>query len=117
MKGSTLGIVLGIGLVAVGVGWLLDTLDPIPKIEWVWTIGLVAAGVLVLIFGGLNKATLVLGPALLCASVLTTLEQLEYVEENLRWPIMVCAVGVLLLLVFVLPIPIPEMLKRNDVGH
>lgn len=111
MKGSTLGIILGIGLMAVGAGWLLDTLDIVPKVEWLSTIGLAVAGILVLVFGGLNKATVLVGPILITASALSTLEQLDKVPEKLRWPIMACAVGFLLLVVFVLPIPTPAMLK------
>ncbi len=33
-------------LIAVGVGWMMNSLGILPDVEWAWSIGLAAAGLL-----------------------------------------------------------------------
>jgi len=44
-------------IITVGVGWLLTIHDIVPGVNWVWTLGLAVAGLLILAIGGVDKVT------------------------------------------------------------
>jgi len=62
MNGSKMRFVVPILVIVAGITWLLNILEVIPGVDWVWTIGLGAVGVLMLVVGGVNKMTIVAGP-------------------------------------------------------
>ena len=86
-------------ILTVGAAWLMNTLSVVPNLDWVWTLGLAVCGILSLTIGGITKATLVLGPLLLAASVLSILHQTGRLHENHSIPILVILLGGLLLMV------------------
>jgi hypothetical protein len=108
-RGASLGI--PILVIAVGVGWLLTAVGYAPAINWTWTIGLAAVGILTLALSGLDKASVVIGPFFLLASVLSVLRQTGALEVNVEVPVLVTAVGVLLALARLPWIPLPGWLE------
>lgn len=93
------GKVLIPGLIlALGFGWLLNSLKIIPDVNWAWSLGLGATGVLWLVCEGINKATVVIGPLLLITSILSIARQQGCLEFEVEIPLLVITMGALLLL-------------------
>lgn len=88
-------VVIPVLLVAVGAGWLMSSLDIFGGVDWAWSIGLGAAGVLWLVCGGINKGTVVIGPFLLIASALSVARQAGQLDFKIEVPCLVIALGVL----------------------
>lgn len=109
-KGWITGSVLTI---ALGGAWLLNTLNVIPGVDWIWTSLLGVTGVLVIVLGGVNKMTFVVGPFLLITSVFSVLRQTGRFETNLEVPTLVIILGVLMLGATILPIPSPHWLNEH----
>ena len=80
-------------ILAVGIGWLVNSLDVIPDVNWVWSLGLGAAGALVLATGGINKGTVVIGPLLLIVALLSVARQTGGLELKLEVPLLIIALG------------------------
>lgn len=98
MHGRMQSIAVALLVIAVGTAWLLNTLEIIPGVNWIWTAGLAAGGVLMLMLGGLNKLTFVVGPFLIIASIFSLLRQRGTIDIDQEVPYLVIALGVLLLL-------------------
>ncbi len=101
-------------VVMLGVSWLLDTWNVAAGVNWVLTVGLATAGVCVLVVGGIDKLTVVMGPFLIAVSVCRFLSQIGSLAERVEKPIYVIILGCLLLLVQVPRIPTPSILKRES---
>lgn len=82
-------------LIIVGLGWLLKASNLFPQIEWVWTVGLFAVGVLVIVGLGLDKLTFTVGGALIISSVFSVLRQSGIISLSLELPILVIVLGIL----------------------
>jgi hypothetical protein len=113
MKPDKKTLLLPILLITIGVGWLLSTLGIAPKIDWIWTLGLAATGVLAFAIGGFDKATIVIGPFFLAASLLSVLRQTERITLDLEVPILVIFVGVLLLFARMPIVPSPKWMLED----
>lgn len=114
MKPDKKTLLLPILLITIGIGWLLSTLGIAPKIDWIWTLGLAATGVLAFAIGGFDKATIVIGPFFLAASLLSVLRQTERITLDLEFPILVIFVGILLLIARMPFIPSPKWMFDDD---
>ena len=99
-------------IVAVGVGWLLNALTLVPGVDWAWTLGLAAVGVAVLA-RGFNKATVVVGPFLVVASVFSVARQTGNLSVDVEVPCLVITFGALLL-VQVMRLPLPKWLLEQS---
>ncbi len=106
-------IVVSVAIIALGIAWLLNTLDVISGVDWVWTLGLAIAGVLVIAAGGLNKLTFVVGPFLIIASVLSVLRQTGVLRTDIEVPVLVIVLGFLLLLSHLLRLPMPLFVEKG----
>jgi hypothetical protein len=95
-------------LIAVGTGWLLTALGIVPAVDWLWTLGLAVVGVLAFLVGGMNKATVVVGPFFLLASGLSILRQIGNLRFDVEMPILVIAAGILLLVALHPAVPAPK---------
>jgi hypothetical protein len=113
MKSDKKSLLLPVLLIAVGVGWLLSSLGVAPEIDWIWTLGLAAVGILTLAIGGVDKSTVVVGPFFILASCLSLLRQTERLPLNVEVPILVIAAGVLLLAARSPAIPHAKWLVEN----
>lgn len=102
-------LVLAVLIITLGVGWLLTALAVGPGIEWVWTLGLGAAGVLTFVLsGGLDKLSVVFGPFLLVGSVLSIFRQAGSLRIDIEVPILVIVLGALLLIAQMPFVPLPR---------
>jgi hypothetical protein len=111
MTDAKLALILPILLITIGVGWLLSTLGIAPKIDWVWTLGLLVVGVLTFAFYGFDKVTLVVGGFFILASILSILRQTDRLSIDVEVPILVIASGLLLLAARHPRVPLPKWLK------
>ena len=105
--------VVPILVILLGVTWLLNVLRIIPGVDWVWTVGLAAVGILALAVGGINKLTVVIGPFFMIASVCSILRQTGRLEIDREIPILTIALGCLLLLIQLINVPAPDILKSG----
>lgn len=90
---------LAILIMTVGLGWLMTVQNVIPGVDWVWTLCLLAVGLLAfLVSRGIDKFSVIAGPFFILASVLSTLRQTGRLSLNTEVPILVMASGALLLI-------------------
>src|SRR5215207_1365823 len=99
MKTNKMPIVIAVVVIALGVAWLLNTLHVIASVDWIWTLGLAVAGILVVALGERSKLTFVIGPFLIISSVFSILRQTGRLRIDLELPILFIVLGVLLLIV------------------
>jgi hypothetical protein len=107
-------LILPILIITLGVGWLLTTLGVQPKINWVWTFGLVVIGLLTFALNGLNKMTVVIGPLMIVAGCLSLLRQTGRLTVDVEIPILVIVIGVLLLIARSSVIAAPHWMTEDD---
>jgi len=107
MTGSRKTLAAPILIIALGVGWLLTTHNVVPGVNWIWTIGLGATGVLILA-GSFDKVTVVIGPFLMAATIFSLLRQTGCMNIDTEVPSLVIVFGMLMLAARVLPIPPPK---------
>ncbi|MGA2061128.1 MAG: hypothetical protein ABSG67_11650 [Thermoguttaceae bacterium] len=98
-------------VIALGVTWLLNVIDIMPGVDWIWTVGLAAVGVITLLLGGINKLTVIVGLFLMISSVCSLLRQVGKLPIEREVPILTIILGILMLLVQILDLPMPEALK------
>ena len=109
------GFVVPVLVTVLGVTWLLNVLNVLPRVDWIYTVGLAAVGVLTLLVGGINKLTAVVGPFLMVASICSLLRQLDALPIDREIPILTIVLGILMLIAQVFSLPLPEILKPEDV--
>jgi hypothetical protein len=109
-------LILPVALIAIGSGWLLSVLGFVPAIDWVWTLGLAAVGLLSFVLGGWNKATFVAGLFFLAASVLSVLRQTGRITPNVELPVLVLWLGVLMLAAHLPAVPVPAWARADSPG-
>jgi len=107
-------IIVAVLVIALGIGWLLNTLGVIPGVDWLWTGGLGVAGILVMAASGINKFTFVIGSFLLVSSVFSVLRQTGRLRANIEMPVLFIIFGVLLLLSLLLPLATPGFLREEQ---
>jgi hypothetical protein len=107
-------IIIAVLVIALGVAWLLNTLDVIPGVDWLWTGGLGVAGLLVMAVNGINRSTFVIGPFLMISSVFSILRQTGRLRPNIEMPVLFIIFGVLLLPSVLLPLATPDFLREED---
>jgi len=100
-------------IIAVGVTWLLNLLEILPGVDWIWIGGLALAGILTLAVGGINKLTVVIGPFLLFACFCSLLRQQGKMPLDWEVPILTIVLGVLMFLVQLFKLDTPEFLKED----
>jgi hypothetical protein len=103
-------LVVPVLLITLGTGWLLTTLGIVPRIDWVWTLGIAFTGILVFVLSGFNKMSVAVGPFFLLASGLSVLRQTGRLNVELEVPILVIAAGVLMIVAHSRSIPAPPWL-------
>lgn len=109
MRGAGLPIVL----IVLGGSWLLHSLHWLPDVQWLWIFGLAGAGVAILLLDGLTKSSVVSGPLLILAGLLSFLR----VYHNLGWhfiiPVMLVGWGLVMLIARSSSIPESRNLRRR----
>ena len=90
---------LAILIMTVGLGWLMTVQHVIPGVDWVWTLCLLAVGLLAfLVSKAIDKFSVIAGPFFILASLLSTLRQTGRISLDTEVPILVMASGALLLI-------------------
>ena len=110
-------IIVAVLVIALGIAWLLNTLNVIPGVDWLWTGGLGVAGLLALANRGFTKFTFVIGSFLLISSVCSILRQTGMLRPNIEIPVLFIVFGVLILVSMLLPLPIPEAFREEKRGE
>jgi len=103
-------LIIPFALIAIGTGWVLTTTGVAPGVDWAWTLGVAVVGVLLLVAGGIDKVTVVLGPLFIVASLLSVLRQTDRLKLDIEVPILVILLGVLMLIARMPSVPLPSWL-------
>lgn len=106
-------LVAAILLILVGVGSLFNTMNLIPQVDWLWTLGLAVVGILILAFRGINKVSFVLGFQLVLASVFSVFRQTGRLHIDYEVPCLLITLGVLILISYLAPLPAPKWLDDS----
>jgi hypothetical protein len=110
MSAQRAWLAIALIIMVLGLAWLLDELALFPQIHWLWTLGLVASGLLILILLGLDRVTWVLSGFFLIGAAFSLLRQLNYLPLRYEWPILLITFGLLMFLAVILPLKRPEWL-------
>jgi hypothetical protein len=94
MKDAALPVVL----IVLGGAWLLNSLHWLPEVHWLWILGLAGAGIAILALDGITKSSIVAGPLLLLAGLLSFCRQYYALGWRFIIPLMLIAAGVLMLI-------------------
>ncbi len=101
-------------VIVLGITWLLNTLHILPGLDWIWTVGLATVGVLTMAIGRINKLTIVVGPFLIVSSICAMLRQTDRLTIDIELPILITALGCLMLVSIVSDIPKSDLLTQKD---
>jgi hypothetical protein len=112
MKDAALPIVL----IVLGAAWLLNSLHWLPEIHWIWILGLAGAGIAILALDGITKSSVVAGPLLILAGILSFFHQYYLLGWRFIVPIMLIAAGLLMLAARSPSIPESHTLARHFPG-
>jgi len=88
---------LPVTLIVVGLVWLAWQFRLFPDIDWVIAAGLVAGGIAVMIFDGVTKSSVVIGPFLMATGAAWALHELQRVEWKFLIPGLLVVLGTLML--------------------
>ena len=107
--------VIPVLVTVLGIAWSLNAFEVFPALDWIWTIGMAAIGILTLFVGGIKKEPIVVGFALISAAIASIFRQTGRINLKIEAPILVLIIGVLLLLVEIMNIP-SNTTKNNNKG-
>lgn len=107
MKGSLHYMLISLLTIGLGAAWLLNLFPAVPNANWIWTMGLGLAGLLILAVCGFNKVTIVTGPFLIIAAIMSILRLTGRIEMQQEMPGLMIALGVLMLMSPIAPVPLP----------
>ena len=100
-------------LIVLGITWLLHSLNWLPDVQWLWILGLAGAGIAILVLDGITKSSIVAGPLLILAGLLSFCRQ----HYDLGWrfiiPVMLIAAGIFMLVARSPSIPESRALARR----
>lgn len=109
MKDAALPVVL----IVLGAAWLLNSLHWLPEVHWLWILGLAGAGLGILMLDGITKSSIVAGPLLILAGLLSFFRQYHGLGWRFIIPIMLIAAGVCMLIARSPSIPESRSLNRR----
>lgn len=96
-----------------GLGWLLNEMAVLPQVNWLWTLGLAASGVVFLIFDSINKFNFVTGSLLIVSSISSVLRQLGIIYSNAEIPALFIVLGILMFTAQILKLPNPKWILEK----
>src|SRR4029450_10278927 len=89
---------LQITLIIVGLVWLVWHFRLFPDIDWGIALGFIAGGIAVMVFDGINKNSVVIGPILIAMGGDWALNDRYRVSWSLLIPALLVLLGVLMLI-------------------
>jgi membrane-bound ClpP family serine protease len=90
-------VIVPILLILLGGVWLLNNLNWLPDYYWFWTLGLIVGGIVLMVVEGITKSSIVMGPMLILVGVFSLLREGFAISWSIQLPILLMALGVLLL--------------------
>jgi hypothetical protein len=112
MNGSKKSLFVSLLIMLLGVAWLLNTLEVIPRVDWIWTVGVSGLGILILALGGWNRISVVVGMFLVFAGTFSILRQTGRMRPEIEVPCLVIVFGGLLLTVQLVHVPLPKWVEE-----
>lgn len=100
-------------IIVIGMGLLFESKKIMPQVDWIWILGLLTVGTLILLINGITRLTIVVGPFLIICSVLSFLRQNAYMESGTEVPILIISVGILSLLSIMCDLPKSYLLSGD----
>lgn len=100
-------------LIVLGLVWLLNSLDWLPEVHWLWILGLGGAGVAIMALDGITKSSIIAGPMLMLAGLMSFARQYYGLEWRFIIPVMLIAAGILMLVARSPAIPESRKLNRG----
>lgn len=85
-------------LIVLGGAWLLHSLHWLPAVHWVWILGLAGTGIAILVLDGITTSSIVAGPLLILAGILSFCRQYYGMGWRFLIPAMLIAAGILMLI-------------------
>jgi len=107
-------LVIPVTITILGLAWLLMTAGVGGGIDWFETAILALVAVVSWLLGGVSKLTVVVVPWFLIASVCSLLNDAGLLAERFAAPVLVVALGGLLLLALFLDVPRPGFMLDKD---
>jgi len=83
-------------IVLIGLGWLLQQFDIISSFEFIWSVGLAAAGIYLIAVSGFNRDTFLPSVFLLTWSLLSFLRAAGFLRLSVELPLLVIIFGILM---------------------
>ncbi len=123
MSERTKSVVFPVLLITLGVGWLLTALNADPRIYWVPVLGMPVLGLLLLIFQGFDKVTVVIAPFFFACTGFAFARQTGHISVETMLPCLLISLGSLMLAAHWFPVPYPAWLQepkpaeRADTKH
>jgi len=114
MSKSKIGLIAPVLLISCGVAWLLSVLEVVPQIDWIWVIGLVSVGFLLMLVLGVDKVTVIVGPFLFLSAAFTVMRQTDLLGSELTFPLLAIALGTLLLIARCRCVPGPRWIMNDE---
>jgi hypothetical protein len=103
-------VIVSVLIMVAGLGWLLNSFHLLGGVDWIWTLGLAALG-LTIVVADRNKVSVVVGPFLVVGAGCAFLRQTGRLAVEHEVPILVIVFGALLLVSHLLPVPLPRYLR------
>jgi hypothetical protein len=88
---------LPITLIVLGVSWLVWYYGLFPDTDWLIAAGLIASGVSVLIFDGITKSAVVIGPLMMACGGAWLLHDRNHLPWAVLLPVLLICLGVFML--------------------
>ena len=84
-------------LIVVGLAWLTWHFGWFPDVDWIIAVALIAGGVAVLVFDGITRSSIVIGPFLIGVGVAWALHERYRIGWGVLIPTLLVWLGVLML--------------------
>lgn len=101
---------LPVTLIVVGALWLTWYYGWFPDVDWIIAAGLAAGGVAVMVFDGITKSSVVIGPFMIASGAAWTLHDRYRISWSVLIPAMLIILGILMLVARSNRIPV----RRGD---
>ena len=88
---------LPVTLIVVGLAWLAWQFGWFPDVNWVIALALIAGGVAVLVFDGITRSSIIIGPFLIGVGVAWALHERYRIAWAVLIPTLLVWLGVLML--------------------
>lgn len=105
-----------IAAIMTGIAWLFTTVGLLPWLDWWHTLTLFTVGFLTFLLGGFDKFTCTMGSWFLLAMGTGVARQAGVLAASVEVPLLVIALGLLVILVQVFRLPTPGFIvePRDD---